>query len=171
MTTAHETCAASGRTPALDELMADHTRPLLTFVEKLVVDHHLAEDIVQETFIHAWQHGGRLRLNEVPIRDWLMTVARDLAVTSLRKVAVGRERPAPEVDVAQPDHADAAVAAAETVSMLRRLSVEHRAVLLHTYLAGRTTHQTARILGVPVRTVRSRHHEALSSLRTSFLTA
>ncbi|MGC4855680.1 sigma-70 family RNA polymerase sigma factor [Micromonospora sp. DT4] len=171
MTTAHQTCAASGRTPALDELMADHTRPLLTFVEKLVVDHHLAEDIVQETFIHAWQRSGRLRLGEVPIRDWLMTVARDLAVTSLRAVAVGRERTAPEVDVAQPDHADAAVAAAEAVSMLRRLSVEHRAVLLHTYLAGRTAHQTARILGVPVRTVRSRHHDALSTLRRSCLAA
>jgi RNA polymerase sigma-70 factor, ECF subfamily len=147
--------------------MADHTEPLLSFVEKLVVDHHLAEDIVQETFIHAWQHGNRLRLVEVPIRDWLMTVARDLAVASLRQVAVGRERAEPEVDVAQPDHADAAVAAAEAVSMLRRLSVEHRAVLLHTYLAGRTEYQTARVLGVPVRTVRSRHHDALYTLRTS----
>ncbi|MEU0551582.1 sigma-70 family RNA polymerase sigma factor [Micromonospora sp. NPDC005979] len=167
MTTAPHPCAASGRIPALDELMAEHFGPLLTFVEKLVVDHHLAEDIVQETFIHAWQSGARRRLVAVPIRDWLMTVARDLAVASLRAVAVGRERTEPEVDAAQPDHADAAVAAAEAVSMLRRLSVEHRAVLLHTYLAGRTTHQTARALGVPVRTVRSRHQDALHTLRTS----
>ncbi|WP_435210210.1 sigma-70 family RNA polymerase sigma factor [Micromonospora sp. bgisy143] len=166
MTTAPHSGTASGRTPALDELMAEHTQPLLTFVEKLVRDHHLAEDIVQETFIHAWQQGTRVRLVGVPIRDWLTTVARDLAVASLRQVAVGRERTEPEVDVTQPDHADAAVAAAEAVSMLRRLPVEHRAVLLHTYLAGRTTHETARALGVPVRTVRSRHHHALYTLRT-----
>lgn len=147
--------------------MAEHTGWLLAFVRTLVADHHLAEDIVQETFLHAWQRRGRLRPVEVPIRDWLMTVAREMAVTSLRTVAVGRERSEPEVDVVLPDHADAAVAAAEAVSLLRRLSVEHRAVLLHTYLAGRTAYQTARVLGVPVRTVRSRHHDALSTLRTS----
>nr|WTA65696.1 hypothetical protein OHB51_24745 [Micromonospora sp. NBC_00855] len=73
-------------------------------------------------------------------------------------------------DVHQPDHADAAVATAEAIALLRQLSEEHRAVLLHTYLAGRTTHQTARVLGVPVRTVRSRHRHALSTLRASLLT-
>ncbi|CCH17039.1 sigma-70 family RNA polymerase sigma factor [Micromonospora lupini] len=161
------TCAATGRRPALDQLMSEHAGPLLTFVRTLVADHHLAEDIVQETFIQAWQHGNRLPFSEVPIRDWLMAVARGLAVTSLREVAVGRETTEPEVDVAQPDHADAAVATAEAIMLLRRLPNEHRAVLLHTYLAGRTTYQTARVLGVPVRTVRSRHHDALSTLRTS----
>ncbi|MEU4335981.1 sigma-70 family RNA polymerase sigma factor [Micromonospora lupini] len=160
-------CAATGRRPALDQLMSEHTGPLLTFVRTLVTDHHLAEDIVQETFIQAWQHGNRLPFSEVPIRDWLMGVARGLAATSLREVAVARETTEPEVDVAQPDHADAAVATAEAITLLRRLPDEHRAVLLHTYLAGRTTYQTARVLGVPVRTVRSRHHDALSTLRTS----
>ncbi|MFG1651565.1 sigma-70 family RNA polymerase sigma factor [Micromonospora sp. NPDC049275] len=166
MTTVDHTCAGTGRPPALDQLMSEHTGPLLTFVETVVTDHHLAEDIVQETFLQAWQHGRRLPFGPVPIRDWLMGVARELAVTSLREVALQRETTEPEIDVAQPDHADAAVATAEAITLLRRLPDEHRAVLLHTYLAGRTTYQTARVLGVPVRTVRSRHHDALFTLRT-----
>ncbi|MFE9191974.1 hypothetical protein ACFYL6_20425 [Micromonospora sp. NPDC007208] len=67
-------------------------------------------------------------------------MAHDLAVTSQRQAAVQRESIDPVFDVHQPDHVDAAVATAEAVALLRQLSEEHRAVLLHTYLAGRTTH-------------------------------
>ncbi|MFG1918839.1 RNA polymerase sigma factor [Micromonospora sp. NPDC048898] len=167
MTSADPTCPATGQTLSLDELMTDHTEPLFTFVRTLVTDHHLAEDIVQETFICAWRHTNRHRHGQGSVRDWLMTMARDLAVTSLREVAVQRETIDAEVDVPEPDHADAAAATAEAVTLLRRLPEEHRAVLLHTYVAGRTAHQTARVLGVPVRTVRSRHNHALSALRAS----
>jgi RNA polymerase sigma-70 factor (ECF subfamily) len=61
-------------------------------------------------------------------------------------------------------------ASVEAVAMLRELSAEHRAVLLHTCLGGRTARETARILGVPVGTVKSRQHYALSILRSSRLT-
>ncbi|MEV0216439.1 sigma-70 family RNA polymerase sigma factor [Micromonospora sp. ALFpr18c] len=160
-------CADAGRTQSLNELMSDHAESLFTYVRALVRDHHLAEDIVQETFLRAWRHTHRLPCGGSPLRDWLTSVARDLAVTSLRECAAQRESIEPEFDVSQPDHADAAVATAEAITLLRRLPEEHRAVLLHTYLAGRTTHQTARALGVPVRTVRSWHRWALSTLRAS----
>jgi RNA polymerase sigma-70 factor (ECF subfamily) len=38
-------------------------------------------------------------------------------------------------------------------------------VLSELYFEGRTTHETARLLGVPVGTVKSRAHYALRSLR------
>jgi RNA polymerase sigma-70 factor (ECF subfamily) len=151
-------------------LMSDHSKALLAYTETLLNDHHLAEDIVQETLIRAWHHTERLYSTEGSIRGWLLTVARNLAIDRMRSAAFRHESVGAEnQELAQPDHADAVVTSAEAVSALRGLSVEHREVLLHIYLGGRTVTETARVLGVPLGTVKSRQHYALSILRSGRL--
>ncbi|MFD1277738.1 sigma factor-like helix-turn-helix DNA-binding protein [Streptomyces kaempferi] len=65
----------------------------------------------------------------------------------------------------QNDHADTTAASVDAMALLRHLSHEHREVLVHTYLQDKTVHETARILGVPAGTVKSRQHYALRQLR------
>ncbi len=154
--------------PSLDTLVADHRAALLSYVRTLVNDHYLAEDIVQETLIRAWRHTERLFSHEGSVRGWLLTVARNLAIDWLRSAAYRHETPAAtdrDTDRAVPDHAEAIVATAEVTALLRRLSTDHRTVLLHTTMAGRTAAETASILGVPVGTIKSRQHYALNVLR------
>lgn len=152
----------------LDTLVAEHGPALLSYVRTLVGDHHLAEDITQETLIRAWRHSDRLFTNEGSVRGWLLTVARHLAIDWLRSATNRREsltiqdRP---FEPSEPDPADAIVARAEATALLRRLSAEHRTVLAHTTMAGRTAAETASLLGVPVGTVKSRQHYALNLLR------
>ncbi|GAA2677540.1 sigma-70 family RNA polymerase sigma factor [Actinoplanes palleronii] len=156
------------RPQQLDDLVAEHAAPVLSYVRTLVSDHHLAEDIVQETLIRAWRHHERLLTNEGSVRGWLLTVARNLAIDWLRSAANRHESLAgPDRDRAEPDHADAVVATAEATALLSRLSTEHQTVLLHTTMAGRTALETSRILGVPVGTIKSRQHYALNVLRKS----
>ncbi|WP_436523604.1 sigma-70 family RNA polymerase sigma factor [Actinoplanes sp. HUAS TT8] len=152
----------------VDALVAEHGPALLGYVRTLVNDHYLAEDIVQETLIRAWRHSERLFSNEGSVRGWLLTVARNLAIDWLRSAANRHESPAVQdgdADRAEPDHAEAIVATAEVTTLLRRLSTEHRTVLLHTTMAGRTAAETASLLGVPVGTIKSRQHYALNVLR------
>ncbi|MGW5476470.1 sigma-70 family RNA polymerase sigma factor [Streptomyces sp. NPDC004008] len=157
--------ACSGQLLAL--LEADHGKPLLAYVERLLHDRHTAEDIVQETLIRAWHHTDRLYGSEGSVRGWLMTVAHNLAIDSVRSARSRYETVGGEQhDVHQADHADAVEASVDARALLRHLSYEHREVLVHTYLCGRTIQETARILGVPAGTVKSRQHYALSKLRT-----
>jgi RNA polymerase sigma factor (sigma-70 family) len=150
----------------LDVLIADHYKAVLAYTRTLLNDHHLAEDIVQETLIRAWHHARRLYSSNGSVRGWLLTVARNLAIDSLRSAASRHERVgAEDWDMTLPDHADAVAVSQEVVTLLRTLSTEHRAVLLHMHLVGRTARETARILGVPVGTVKSRQHYALTILR------
>lgn len=150
----------------LHTLMSDHRKALLAYAEKLLNDHHLAEDIVQEAMIRAWPHTDRLYRTEGSVRGWLLTVTRNLVIDRQRSAAARRETVgADDRDVPLADHADAVVASVEATALLRRLSPEHREVLLHTYLYDRTVEQTARILGIPAGTVKSRRHYALTSLR------
>jgi RNA polymerase sigma-70 factor (ECF subfamily) len=52
---------------------------------------------------------------------------------------------------------------------IRTLSPDHRAVLLETYYRGRTMAEAARVLGVPLGTVKSRTYYALHALRLALL--
>jgi RNA polymerase sigma-70 factor, ECF subfamily len=151
----------------LHMLVADHAKALLAYAEKLLSDRHMAEDIVQETLIRAWHHTERLYSTDGSVRGWLLTVARNLVIDRLRSAASRYETVgADNQDVTQRDHADSVLASVEAVGLLRQLSFEHREVLVHTYLCGRTVQETAGILGIPAGTVKSRQHYALNNLRS-----
>jgi RNA polymerase sigma-70 factor, ECF subfamily len=152
----------------LGTLVREHEKALLAYTEKLLNDHHLAEDIVQETLVRAWHHADRLYDSEGSVRGWLLTVARNLVIDRSRGgfhryEVIGSDT----LDVVQRDHADAVVAAVTVTEMLDSLSTEHREVLVHTYLWGRTVREAAEVLGIPVGTAKSRQHYALNYLRKS----
>lgn len=150
----------------LRTMVTDHATALLTYTERLLHDRHAAEDIVQETFIRAWPQADRLYSTEGSVRGWLLTVARNLVIDRMRSAAGRREHVGTEDrDAAQPDHSDAVLSSMQATGLLRQLSREHREVLLHTFLCDRTVNETARILGIPAGTVKSRRHYALDTLR------
>lgn len=147
-------------------LAADHTKPLLAYVERMLGDRHMAEDIVQETLIRAWHRSDRLCANEGSMRGWLLTVARNLAIDRIRSAYFRHESPGAEHQgTLQNDHADTVASSVDVVALLRHLSREHQEVLVHIYLHDRTVQETAHLLGVPAGTVKSRQHYALRQLR------
>ncbi|MDX3056203.1 sigma-70 family RNA polymerase sigma factor [Streptomyces sp. NE06-03E] len=167
------TTAAGVSTPAhpthlLHTLMSDHATALVAYAEKLLNDRYTAEDIVQETLIRAWPHAERLYGTAGSVRGWLLTVTRNLVIDRMRSAAIRHETVgADDWDVTLPDHTESVLTSIEAITLLRGLSHEHREVLVHTYLCGRTVQETARMLGVPVGTVKSRRHYALNTLRAS----
>jgi RNA polymerase sigma-70 factor (ECF subfamily) len=167
MTTGVDISMAENQKQVLNGLISDHSKVLLAYTESLLHDRQMAEDIVQETLIRAWRHTERLHANEGSLRGWLLKVARNLAIDWLRSASSRHESVgADDQDVTQADHADSVLLSVDLVALLRPLSIEHREVLLHTYLCGRTVQETARILGIPAGTVKSRQHYALNSLRS-----
>ncbi|MEV5413105.1 sigma-70 family RNA polymerase sigma factor [Thermopolyspora sp. NPDC052614] len=157
---------AAERDRHLGALVREHEKALLAYAEKLLNDHHLAQDIVQETLVRAWHNAERLVESEGSVRGWLLTVARNLVIDQARSGFNRYEiTGADMLDVAQRDHADAVVASVAATEMLGSLSDEHRDVLVHIYLRGLTVREAADNLGIPVGTAKSRQHYALNRLR------
>ncbi|WP_329136872.1 sigma-70 family RNA polymerase sigma factor [Streptomyces sp. NBC_01476] len=155
------------RPELLHSLVTEHRKALTAYAARLLGDHHIAEDIAQEALIRAWPHTDRLYSTEGSIRGWLLRVTHNLVVDRLRSPAVRYETiDAGAHDLTQRDHTDAVLASVESARLLRLLSREHREVLVHTYLCGRTVQETAGLLGVPAGTVKSRQHYALLKLRS-----
>ncbi|MFD6292729.1 sigma-70 family RNA polymerase sigma factor [Streptomyces sp. NPDC060205] len=161
--------APSTTSPApdlVDGLVEQHRDALLAYAHRLLSDHHLAEDIVQETFVKAWHHADRLLSREGSVRGWLFKVARNLIIDRSRSAYARYETVTTDSgDPAQEDHTEPAHAAMEAVSLLRGVSADHRKVLVYLYIYGCSVEETARILDVPSGTVRSRRHLALRALR------
>ncbi|MBS2533649.1 sigma-70 family RNA polymerase sigma factor [Catenulispora sp. NF23] len=147
-----------------------HSGPLFRLLSRWTGgDRQLAEDLVQETMMRAWRHAASLRGEPESLGPWLQTVARRIAMDSLRARAA---RP-PECDD-QPlermsgpgGDALALVLDRQVVFQgLARLSPEHRTALMYVYILDRTIPQAARDLRVPEGTVKSRVHHALRALR------
>jgi RNA polymerase sigma-70 factor (ECF subfamily) len=159
----------TSRSDLLRLIVREHREGLVSYAEKMLGDHGLAEDVVQETLIRAWRNIDRLLGMEGSPRGWLFTVTRHLVVDWVRKPHARKEvvggtyhDPASLGDRIEAVH-DALV----VQPSLRRLSPEHRAVLVHLYLRDHTIKQTADILGVPPGTVKSRQHNALRKLRSA----
>ncbi|MFE2541666.1 sigma-70 family RNA polymerase sigma factor [Actinacidiphila glaucinigra] len=156
------------RSDLLGAIMKENRHSLVSYAEKMLGDRGLAEDIVQETTIRAWRNIDRLLGMEGSVRGWLFTVTRHLAVDWVRKPHARKEVVGVTYSdpVTQSDATEAVRDALVVKPLLRRLSPEHRAVLVHIYLCDRSIQETAGILGVPAGTVKSRQHNALRKLRS-----
>ncbi len=153
----------------LGVIMREHRDGLVSYAEKMLGDRGLAEDIAQEAIIRAWRNIDRLLGMEGSVRGWLFTVTRHLVIDGVRKPHARREIAGDAYNdpVSGTDGTEAVHNRLVVRPLLRKLSAEHRAVLVHIYLCDRTIQETAGILGVPVGTVKSRQHNALRKLRAA----
>jgi RNA polymerase sigma factor (sigma-70 family) len=79
----------------VNELVEHYAECVYRFALRLSGDHHVAEDLTQETFLRAWRH--RRRLGEVEnMRVWLLTVTANHWRDRLRR---GRNLPAQAVSL------------------------------------------------------------------------
>ena len=73
------------RRGAFDRLVGTYLRPLYWHARRLVVVHEDAEDVVQETFIRAYDKIGTFRGGAGELGAWLYRIATNTALTMLRR--------------------------------------------------------------------------------------
>jgi RNA polymerase sigma-70 factor, ECF subfamily len=155
----------------LRALFEQHAAPLLSYALRLTAgDRGRAEDVVQETLLRAWRHPESLDPDRGPVRSWLFTVARNVAVDAHR---ARRARPTEVGDevlavVPAADEIEQALDSWLVADAMSSLTPDHRAVLVETYYRGRSVAEAASALGIPPGTVKSRTFYALRALKLAF---
>jgi RNA polymerase sigma factor (sigma-70 family) len=150
--------------PAFTALLRRHGPMVLSVCRRILHNDHDAEDVFQATFLILARKAGSIRKHE-SVGSWLHGVARRL---SLRTRSRAESRKAREARAAERrGNLEPAWTELNQVldSALRALPAKYREVLVLCYLEGNTQEESARQLGCPLGTVRSRLAQGRALLR------
>lgn len=125
---------------------------------------------MQEVFLRAWRAADSYDARLGGVRTWLFTIVRNVVIDQVRRRAARPVTPVADENLVALGGADAGFDEAAMTSWvvedaLRRLSSEHRVVLVETYLRGRSYAEVSAQTGVPVATLRTRAFYGLKALR------
>lgn len=161
---------AAGDVEALTELYDRYGPVAYGFALRLLRDHHLAEECVQDAFVALWRRADRFDPSRAKLTTWLLTVVRNRAVEVLRASAA---RPADLRAEVEHDETEAGPAelvadaerAGRVAEALAALPEPQLAAVRLAYFEGLSHAEIADRLDVPVGTVKSRIRLGLERLR------
>ena len=172
------TAIARGEVEALERLY-DRYGPLVFSVSLRVLhDHHLAEDVVQEVFHRLWRQPTSFDPARGRFVSWMMSVTRNRALDELRRRNRrfrSEERDEdPDREIAGSDRFDdpevgAILAEMRTVvrAAMTRLPAAQREVIELAYFGGLTQQEIAERTGDPLGTVKTRVRLGMRRLRVT----
>ena len=147
-----------------------HGEELFRFAQRLCGRREQAEDLVQETFYHAWRSMGSLR-EKSRGRAWLFRILRHryshlVRTASRRPRASTPLEDAPQQSNPQPFTPLEDLARSESLQYaLDQLEEQLRTPLLMAYMEGLRCREIAEQLDLPLGTVLSRIHRARQKMR------
>lgn len=148
------------REQELLRLMDAYSGTLMGVCIVLLRDHHLAQDVVQETFVKAWRAG---RLRAETEKAWLVRVAVNACRDQLRSRwfrLVDRSKPIEELPIAAPEAPDHGV-----LEQVMQLPLRLREVIMMYYWNELTADEIASALRIDRATVYRRLDSARKRLR------
>jgi RNA polymerase sigma factor (sigma-70 family) len=163
-----------GETDAFEELVRRTSRPAYRLARRITRNHEDADDVVQESFVKAYQALDRFQLGRA-IAPWVLTIVARTALSSVRQ---SKRRAASALDDPGPDGSAplserVADPASDPAALTKRLEVErafealseeHRVILALRVEGDLPYASIAEALGIPVGTVMSRLARAREAL-------
>jgi RNA polymerase sigma-70 factor, ECF subfamily len=141
---------------------------------RIVGERAAAEDVTQEAFISLWRSGARFDSTRGSVRSWMLSIVRNRAIDFLRSKAgkapkltfdddaILEQRPS---ETLTDDEALRRETATEVRGALGQLPGEQSKVIELAYFGGFSHSEIARMLGVPLGTVKGRMRLGLEKIR------
>lgn len=160
---------------AYETLYDRHARPLYGLILRMIKDHQLAEELLQEIFWQVWRNAHQYQGSGVAAA-WLFRIARNRCLDELRRQRVRPSRAALDIAEIEEQHnlqsqAGPAESQPETVfnrnrihEALNDIPPDQRICLEWAYFDGYTQREIAEIMNLPIGTVKSRMRIGLEKL-------
>lgn len=166
---------AGGATWALESLYQRYSRILYSLAYRMVADHQVAEDLLQDAFIAVWKRSTSYSPHMGAARSWLISILHHRTIDYLRRV---RRRsniqvtPLEEIEfeetIAFPDAWDEAwrnVQSSQVRAALMKIPPEQRLVIELAYFQGWTHTEIAAGTQIPLGTIKARMRLGLLRLK------
>lgn len=167
----------AGDTVALEQLYDRYASAVFGLLLRVVADRMVAEELVQEVFLRAWQRAGTYQDTRGRFVTWLLGIAHNLAIDELRRrrrqpqIASEREGaeretlvlPDPGPEVAE--EVWVRLRRVQIAEALGQLPAAQRETIELAYFGGYSQAEIAARLGEPLGTVKTRVRLGLRKLR------
>ncbi len=165
-----------GDQDALAALYERYSRAVYSFSLRIVGDAQVAEEILQEVFVRAWQQGGSFQSSRGTLITWLLSITHNLSIDEVRR----RKRRPQKAESEQPESIlatlpDDGLEVEEEVWLsslrisiqdaLQQLPAAQREAIELAYFQGLTQREIADTLGEPLGTIKTRMRLAVQKLR------
>ena len=161
---------ALGRRECLNPLLHRHAAGLMTFIQRMVGNHHQSEELFQEVFLAVWTHGRSYQYPR-PFKTWLFGIAAKKCQADYRRKVFWIGRTQQEATMLT-DGAGTPVEAAiqcETAKLVAeavaQMPAAQRTVLVLRVWNHLSYAEIAQVVGRSEATVRSHMFHGLASLR------
>jgi RNA polymerase sigma-70 factor, ECF subfamily len=152
---------------AMSALVARHSVRVFRYVMRIVDDRTLAEDVVSDVFFEVWQQAHKFEARS-KVSTWILAIARNKAMSLLRHRRVHQDLDQAH-DIADPtENAETTWHRANRDRKLRdclmKLPPNHREVIDLVYYHEEPIEAVAKIVGIPLNTVKTRMYYARKHL-------
>ena len=155
---------------AFNYLYDHYSGALFTIINQIVPDKDTASDVLQEVFVNVWRKIGTYDETKGRLFTWMLNIARNAAIDKVRSKGYrDNQRTQP---IAEGENAGMALSSNPVVNdvglkkVLTTLNEEYRKLIDLSYFQGFTHEEIAKMLGIPLGTVKTRIRTAISQLRT-----
>ena len=155
---------------AFNYLYDHYSGALFTIINQIVPDKDTASDVLQEVFVNIWRKIGTYDETKGRLFTWMLNIARNAAIDKIR--SKGYRDDQRTQSIAEGENAGMTMSSNPVVNdvglkkVLTTLNEEYRKLIDLSYFQGFTHEEIAKMLGIPLGTVKTRIRTAISQLRT-----
>ena len=164
--------AARGDHHAFGRIVEAYQGRIFAYLGRMGLDRATAEDIAQDTFLRLWRNASQFNPRHSSLTTWILTIARNLALTHLsraaRRIEVTDDAGSAEAasDLPQPVEALLAKQRRQRLhAALNRLSPADRSLVAASYMEDLDLKAIARVEGSTSGAIKVRLHRARLKLR------
>ena len=166
---------AGGAVWAMESLYLRYSRILYSLAYRMVADHQVAEDLLQDAFLAVWRRATSYSPQTGAARSWLLSILHHRTIDYLRKVrrqSTIQEASLEEIELHESiayrdtwDEAWQSVKSSHVRAALMKIPTEQRLVIELAYFQGWTHTEIAEGTQIPLGTVKARMRLGLLHLK------
>lgn len=157
------------RQDAFSYLYDHYSAALLSVIASIVSDAGSSNDVLQEVFIKIWRQIESYDDSKGRLFTWMLNIARNASIDTLRSKNYRNNQTNKELTEATFSAAGSTQLQVDQIGlrkMVHTLKEEHKVLIELAYFQGFTQDEIAKMLSIPLGTVKTRLRTALTQLRT-----
>ena len=153
---------------AFGYLYDNYSGALLSIILNIVNDEELANDVLQEVFVKIWKQGDTYDSTKGRLFTWMLNIARNASIDTIRSKGYQNSRQNRELSDDSVHLGGTSEQKTDHIGLkkiVHNLKEEYKVLVELSYFQGYTQDEIAKMMNIPLGTVKTRLRTALIQLR------